>query len=142
MAPDDNILQFLRRLTDPETSGLSVADAVRIEAIHLRDQLAGEPAVCHIDPHHARVRLALANLVGAVSALANAIRIAGGYRVADPAHRERLDRAMAAVSNAHAEAMALPHVTDRNQPDLAAESVKAVSTHGARCAIHNHPQEA
>ena len=83
-------------------------------ALRLADELDALPieTSVRLDPHHADARLKLANLVGAVKALSVAVNNAGGYRVFDPDRREPIHRAMAALTTAFDEALALPPVTD------------------------------
>jgi len=105
-----NIMQFLHDLRDPDGYGHAVSREVMDKARALAAE-ADVAIVYRLDPHHAQARLKLANLAGAVAALAKEINAAGGYHVFDPGRQAPIQRAMIALSSAYDEALALPPIT-------------------------------
>ena len=87
------------QITDPADKQ---AKADHDRALRVATELDGLAIdAARLDPHHATLRLALAELTGATGALLKAIHDAGGYHVFDPRHQPPVHRAMSVLGDAY-----------------------------------------
>lgn len=73
------------------------------------------PTEYRLDPAHAKIRLALTDMLGASRATLVAIHNAGGYVVFDPRHQQPVQTAIQALVDATADAIEVMDTGKRGQ---------------------------